>query len=445
MSIFKACDIRGVYPQELDEATAEAVGRAVGTELEGAACVVGGDARPSTPALKDAICRGLAAAGAQVTDIGTVPTPVVYWARRRLGSRGAVVVTASHNPPQYNGIKFMLGDLPVTEEDMGRVRRRLETGERPHRPPRPPSTRSVRADYLAFLAERFAGTGAGLRVLVDAGNGVAGDWAPQAFRAAGYTVDELFCRVDGTFPDRSPNPSRPQAVAAASASMAAHAGMRARSADFAACFDGDADRVVFLDEHGLFVPAEDAIILFARDILPARPGGVVYDLKCTRMVPREIERFGGRPIMERSGHAFIKRRLITEGAVFAGEVSGHFYFEELAGDDGIYAALRMGEILASRPVSLSELRFTIAPYFISEDIRIPAPGGDGRQVVQRLMERFADRPQDHTDGVRIEFDGGWALCRPSVTEPVVTLRVEGDSPQRLDEIRRLVLESIPEG
>ena len=172
---------------------------------------------------------------------------------------------------------------------------------------------------------------------------------------------------------------------------------------------------------------------------------MVYDLKCTRMVPREIERFGGRPIMERSGHAFIKRRLITEGAVFAGEVSGHFYFEELAGDDGIYAALRMGEILASRPVSLSELRSTIAPYFISEDIRIPAPGGDGRQVVQRLMERFADRPQDHMDGVRIEFDGGWALCRPSVTEPVVTLRVEGDSPQRLDEIRRLVLESIPQG
>jgi len=322
---------------------------------------------------------------------------------------------------------------------MERVRRRVEARPcppRPPSPPRPPRTQSVRADYLAFLAERFAGTGAGLRVLVDAGNGVAGDWAPQAFRAAGYTVHELFCRVDGTFPDRSPNPSRPQAVAAASART------REVGADFAVCLDGDADRAVFLDEHGGFVPAEDAIILFARDILPGRPGGVVYDLKCTRMVPREVERFGGRPIMERSGHSFIKHRLITEGAVFAGEASGHFFFAELAGDDGIYAALRMGEILASRPVTLSELRATIPPYFISEDIRIPVPGGDGRQVVQRLAEAFADRPQDRTDGVRIEFDGGWALCRPSVTEPVLTLRVEGDSPERMEEIRRRVTKVV---
>ena len=286
---------------------------------------------------------------------------------------------------------------------------------------------------------RFAGTGRGLKVVIDAGNGVAGDWAPEAFRAAGYGVDELFCRVDGTFPDRSPNPSKPEAVRAASARV------RETGADFAACFDGDADRAVFLDERGEFVPAEEAIILLARDILRTRQGGgVVYDLKCTRMVPREVERCGGRPIMERSGHSFIKHRLIEEGAVFAGEASGHFFFEELAGDDGIYAALRMGEVLARSGRALSALRATIPPYYISEDIRIPRPAGDARQVVERLAEAFADLPQDHTDGVRVEFDGGWALCRPSVTEPMVTVRVEGETPERLAEIRRTVLDAIPD-
>ena len=438
MSIFKACDIRGVYPDELDEATAESVGRAVGAELEGADCVVGGDARPSTPALKDAVCRGLAAAGAHALDLGAVPTPVAYWAHRHLRSRGAVIVTASHNPPEYNGIKFMLGQMPVTPQDVRRVRERVEAGALPGGQGSV-SARDVRGDYLAFLAGRFAGTGAGLKVVLDAGNGVAGDWAPEAFRAAGYRVDELFCRVDGTFPDRSPNPSKPDAVRAASARV------REAGADFAACFDGDADRAVFLDEHGEFVPAEEAIILFAREILRGRAGGgVVYDLKCTRVVPREVERCGGRPIMERSGHSFIKHRLITERAVFGGEASGHFFFEELAGDDGIYAALRMGEVLARSGGAFSVLRATIPPYFISEDIRIPRPRGDARQVVDRICGAFADRPQDRTDGVRIEFDGGWALCRPSVTEPVLTVRVEGDSPERLADIRRIVLAAIPD-
>jgi phosphomannomutase/phosphoglucomutase len=438
MSIFKACDIRGVYPDELDERAAEAVGRAVGAELTGAECLVGGDARPSTPALKEAACRGLAAAGAHAIDVGTTPTPVAYWARRRLRVRGAVIITASHNPPQYNGIKFMLGDLPVTPEDVQRVRARVEAGEFSAGRG---SVRSqdVRGDYLAFLAERFAGTGGGLKAVVDAGNGVAGDWAPEAFRAAGYRVEQLYCNVDGAFPDRSPNPSTPQAVRAAADTV------RETGADFAACFDGDADRAVFLDERGCFVPAEEAIILFARDILRARPGaGVVYDLKCTRMVAREIEHCGGRPVMERSGHAFIKHRLIAEGAAFAGEASGHFFFEELAGDDGIYAALRMGELVAASGGTLSALRASVPPYFISEDIRLPRPGGDARQVVEALCKAFADRPQDHMDGVRIEFDGGWALCRPSVTEPVLTVRVEGESPARLEEIRRIVLDAIPE-
>ncbi len=436
MSIFKACDIRGVYPDELDEVMAEAIGRAIGTELAGGDCAVGGDVRSSTGPLKDSLIGGLSATGVRVIDVGIVPTPVVYWARNRLGTQGAAVVTASHNPPAYNGVKLMLADLPVRPEDMERLRQRVADGDffsgRGET-----ESRDVREPYLGWLADRFADTGQGLKVVVDAGNGAASTWAPAAFRDAGYEVETLLCTPDGRFPHRSPNPSSRDALEAAADRV------RGTGSDFAACFDGDGDRVVFLDEQGEFVDAEKALILFARDLLCGNPGGrVVYDLKCTRTVPAEIERAGGKPLMERSGHAFIKRRLIEEDAVFAGEASGHFFFGELGGDDGLYAALRMGELVASGGRSLRERLAAIPAYYISDDIRIRRPQGDTGQVVEGLKEAFSDHPQDHTDGVRIEFDGGWALCRPSVTEPALTVRVEGDSPGRLEEIKRIVLAQI---
>jgi len=438
MGIFKACDIRGVYPDELDGRTAEGIGRAVGTELDGADCVLCGDVRASTPALRAAVCRGLVAAGTHVVDIGVAPTPVAYWSAERLGTRGVMVVTASHNPPEYNGIKLKLGDLPVTPDDVAAVRRRIEEANF-HTGAGRVTRRDMRSEYLDWLAGRFADTGRGRKVLVDCGNGTASGWAPEALRRAGYSVVELFCTPDGRFPNRPPNPSEPGALRIASARL------RRVGADMGACFDGDADRVVMLDERGRVVPAEQALILFVRHVLSQEPGGtIVYDLKATRVVEREIRRCGGRPVPERSGHAFIKRRLMLEGAVLAGEVSGHFFFGELGGDDGIYAALRLGEIVAEAGCSLGELRATVPPYFITEDIRIARPRGDGQFVVDRLRERFAGHPQDVTDGVRIEFAGGWALCRPSVTEPAVTVRVEGDSPERRDEIRRAVLDAIAE-
>ncbi len=438
MSIFKPCDIRGVYPDELDETTAELTGRAIGTELEGGDCVLAGDVRTSTPALKSALLKGLTAAGAGVIDVGTTPTPVAYWAKSRLDADGAVIVTASHNPPEYNGVKFIIGELPVTPEDVERVRQRVEEGDfrsgsghAVHRP--------VKEDYLRWLGERYRETGVGLKVVVDAGNGALSTWAPEAFRAAGYEVEELFCTPDGTFPNRSANPSNPSALEAAAART------READADFAACFDGDGDRVVFLDETGEFVPPEETLILLVRHALGKADGrrdAVVYDQKCTRLVPEEIREAGGRPVMERSGHAFIKRRLLQEDALLAGEASGHFFFRELGGDDGLYAALLMGRLLGERGQSLGALRASISPYFISEDIRIPRPGGEAERVVERLGDAFADRPQDRMDGVRIQFEGGWALVRPSVTEPAVTVRVEGDSPERMEQIKSRVLEEI---
>jgi len=437
MSIFKACDIRGVYPDELDEGRAFAIGRAIGTELGGAACVLGGDLRPSTPPLMAAVQDGLCRSGADVVVLGAVPTPVVHWARRALGAHGAVIVTASHNPPRYNGIKFALGDRPVMPQDVTQVEQRVRAEDFADGRGKV-SARDVRADYLGWIESRFAGTGAGLCVVVDAGNGCAARWAPPALRAAGYDVRELFCEPDGTFPNRPPNPSAPDALREASRVV------EQSRADLAIAFDGDADRVVFIDEKGACLDSDKAIIIFARAVLAREPGAsVVYDLKCTRRVAEEVERAGGRPVAERSGYAFIKSRLLDEDAPFAGEASGHFFFRELGGDDGIYAALRMGAIVAAGDRRLSELASSIPPYFITPDLRVPRAKDDGAEVVERLKRVFAERPQDHTDGVRVEFDHGWALCRVSVTEPVITLRFEGDSPEALEAIRQRVLSEIP--
>ncbi len=438
MSIFKACDIRGIYPDEIAEDQAFSIGRAIGTRLSGADCVLGGDLRPSTPGLKQAVLEGLCRAGARVIDLGLLPTPAVYWARRALGVAGAIIVTASHNPPQYNGVKFMLGERPAMPEDVAALEQAVRAGEFASGSGEV-SRRDVRRAYVDWLRERFRGTGAGLKVLVDAGNGCAGQWAPHALRAAGFDVEELFCEPDGTFPNRSPNPSGPEVLGEASRLV------RERHADFAAAFDGDADRVVFLDEQGAFVDGDRSIILFARDVLSRRPGAaIVYDIKCARAVAQQVRRAGGRPVRERSGYAFIKSRLLDENAAFAGEASGHFFFREIGGDDGIYAALRMGEILSACGQPFSRLLASVPQYNVSPDIRMPRPRGDGERVIQALSRVFADYPQDFTDGVRIEFGNGWALCRISVTEPVLTLRFEGDTPEVLEEIKRRVLAEIPE-
>jgi phosphomannomutase/phosphoglucomutase len=434
MSIFKPCDIRGVYPSELNESIFRDIGRAIGSQVHQSCgdrptCVLAGDVRPSTPPLKEALAEGLDAAGVDVTDIGITPTPVAYWAREELGAHAVAIVTASHNPAEYNGLKFMIGDLPVTPEDVATVERRVQeqnfasgSGSL--------NCRDMRKEYLDWIEDRFAGTGRGLKVLVDAGHGAASQWAPEAFRRADYDVVELYCEPDGTFPDRSPNPSNPKAVQQAGAHL------RDSGADFGACYDGDGDRVVFLDEHGSFVPAEEALVLLARRQLEEEPGAaVVYDQKCPSLVSRQIEAAGGAPVPERSGHAFIKRRMIQEDAVMAGEVSGHMFFRAIRGDDGIYAALALGEALARSGRSLGDLLAELPPYYVSPDVRIPCPVGEAERVVAHVAEEFSDLPQDEMDGVRIEFPDGWALCRPSVTEPVITLRVEGDTPEKLESIR----------
>ena len=444
MSIFKACDIRGEYGRELTEAHARRLGQAVGTRLRGQTVVVGGDVRLSTPPLKAALIEGLVTTGCRVLDLGLVPTPVLYFARRALQAGASIMVTASHNPAPDNGFKLMLGDRPPGEETLRAIAAEMETGAFAQ------GRGSVRAldvtpDYEAFIVERFAPGGSG-RLVIDCGNGCYSELAPRVLERLGYRVTRLFCQPDGRFPNRPPNP--------ALAGNLRRLSRRVIETDAALgiAFDGDGDRVAFVDETGKPAEAERVAVLYARRLLAdhasrltphASPPEVIYDIKSSRVLAEAVEEAGGRAIVERSGHSFIKTALLERHALFAAEISGHFFFQELGGDDGLYASCLLLQILQEAGSTLAGLLAGVPRYPITPDIRLPCTNEQARAILEQLKAAFAGYPIDLLDGVRIDFGDGWALARPSVTEPLITLRFEAHSEERLREIQALVRRRAP--
>ena len=438
MSIYKDCDIRGIYGRELTETDAYSIGRALATLHPGVRMVVGGDVRVSTPTLKRAFIDGLTRSGAQVTDIGTVPTPALYFALAESGAKGGATVTASHNPAQYNGIKFMLGKLPPTRAEIDRIHATVEAGAFAEAPGS--CTESpILPRYLAALEKRFHAKRP-LKIVVDAGNGAMSEVAPTTFRQAGHEVVELFCEPDGRFPNRDPNPADYRHLTAVCDRV------RAEGADMGIAFDGDGDRAVFIDETGTAVPNEKSLVLFIRALLRDRPTPVVYDQKSSSAVKRAILSMGGTPMPERSGHAFIKRRFLEVGAAIAGEVSGHFFFAELGYDDGLYAGLMMAEILGASGSRLSRLTGDIVCPPITPDIRVHCPYDQQQPWLDRIEALAQTHPcrVDHLDGVRLEFEDGWILVRKSVTAEQITLRAEADTPELLRERLTMIADALPD-
>ncbi len=433
MSIFKACDIRGRYGVDITAETAGRLGLAVGTELAGQAVLVGGDLRPSTETLKPALIKGLMTAGCRVTDVGILPTPAFYFAKDYLQAEGGVMVTGSHNPPDDNGFKISLGPWPLTEEEIASLGQRMSNGDFAQ------GVGSYERDeiidhYKSAIKRKFSTSG-GQKVVVDAGNGCYAHIAPQVLQELGYQVVKLYCEPDGRFPNRSPNP----AVAAHLQTLAAT--VIQSGADLGIAFDGDGDRVVFVDEKGRVVENDRSIVLLARHFLRREPGEVIYDIKCSSVVAEEVSRAGGCPVMEKSGHAFIKTALLRRKAVLGGEISGHFFFGEIGYDDGLYAALLMLDIVAGAGRGLAALVDTVPRYPITPDIRLPCSSEERRSIVQELKQVFAgesDCQVSTLDGVRIAWPDGWALVRPSVTEPLITLRFEAHTKQRLAQIQETV-------
>lgn len=436
MSIYKDCDVRGIYGSELTAEDTYKIGRALATLAPGK-MLVGGDVRLSTPELKAALIRGLLDSGAELTDLGTIPTPALYYALKHSDAQAGATVTASHNPPQYNGVKYMIGSTPVTRAKMDELKSIVDSGAYAQKQGSLYS-RDVISEYLAFMEDRFHAVKP-LHVLVDAGCGAMSQVAPEAFRRAGYRVTELSCIPNGAFPDRDPNPADYRALGKTCEAVLAC------GADFGVAFDGDGDRAVFIDEQGRPVQNEKSLVLFIRALLKDAPTPVVYDQKSSSIIRRAILEMGGTPLPEKSGHAFIKKRFLENGAAVAGEVSGHFFFGELGYDDGLFAALVMADLIASSGSTLGEMTQSIVCPPITPDIRISCAYADQQSWLD-MVEKMAFQSGaqiSHLDGVRADFPYGWFLMRKSVTAEQVTLRAEANTSAQLSALLNQIADALP--
>lgn len=433
MSIFKACDIRGIAETELTDAVVTGLAQAIGVKLTGQRIVVGSDVRLSSPRLRKIVVRELVDSGCEVIDLGTVATPIFYYAVKSQRATGGVMITASHNPAPYNGLKMMLGDMPVSEADILAIQELYERKAKI----RKPGTRlkvDLIDEYITAMAKK-AQKGK-MKIVLDAGNGAVSDFAPRLYRACGYDVVELFCTADGNFPNRPPNPALPQNLTALCEKV------KACGADMGIAFDGDGDRAAFVDETGRAVDNDDILVLLARHFLQEKKGCVVYDAKCSMVVPEQIALAGGRPLMARAGHTFIKDRFLKEQAVFAGEISGHFFFCELGYDDGMFGGLKVCEYVASHG-KLSRLIDDIPNYLLTTELRVTYLADDKEAVLQQIANKLTAYQVNLIDGVRVEFTDGWGMIRSSVTEPLFTLRFEAKTQKRLLEIEQILLAALP--
>jgi phosphomannomutase len=439
--VFKAYDIRGIYPDELDEAGAYAIGRAYVDEFEPRRIAVGRDMRLSSPAMADAVMRGAADSGAEVLDIGMVGTEMLYFAVGELDLEGGIEVTASHNPKDYTGMKIVRrGALPVGG-DSGlldiRTRAQGELGP-------PKEGGSIREeDIWSQFVERvlsFVEVDAirPLKVVIDAANGMAGAMLPPVLERLPIDAVRCFFEPDGSFPNHEPNPLLPENREFIVSKVTEE------GADLGVAFDGDADRCFFVDDTGEFVPGDFVTALLAESVLAKEPAAkIIYDVRASWAVPETIERAGGVPLMNRVGHAFIKHRIREEGAAFAGEVSGHYYFRDFSqADSGVVPFLLMLELISRKGQRLSEILGPFREhYFITGELNTPVP--DVALKLQELKERFgAEGRVSHLDGLSVDADQWHMNVRPSNTEPLLRLNLEALSKDLMERKRDEVLALI---
>jgi len=436
--IFKAYDIRGIVRTTLTAETVVQIGLALGSEAAARgvkSIVIGRDGRLSGPELAGALSDGITQTGIDVIDIGRVPTPMTYFAAHELGADSCVSVTGSHNPPEYNGLKMVLAGQTLHGAMIQDLRRRIAS-----------------ADYCegrglvrhAFVREAYIDRIVGdvklsrpMKIVIDCGNGVAGSVAPELFRRMGCTVIELFCEVDGNFPNHHPDPSKPENLADLRRTV------RNTGAELGLAFDGDGDRLGVVTRDGEIIFPDRQLMLFAADVLTRNPGAqIIYDVKCSRWVAESIRHQGGRPLMWNTGHALIKTKLKETGAPLAGEMSGHMFFKErwYGFDDALYTGARLLEIVSRWDDANWPLKHL--PNAISTpELNIKMQEGEPHALVAKLQQggrRLLPGAREliTIDGVRAEYADGFGLARASNTTPVVVLRFEGDSKEALERIKK---------
>jgi phosphomannomutase / phosphoglucomutase len=434
--IFRTYDIRGIVSRTLTPAIVREIGRAVGSlacERGAPTFAVGRDGRLSGPELSNALMEGIASAGANAIDIGMAPTPVAYFAAHHLNCGSCVAVTGSHNPPDYNGLKIVIGGNTLYGDDIQLIRKIIEQENFKEGK----GKRSV-ADVLDAYVERITSDvklARPMRIAIDCGNGVAGMLAPKLYRRLGCEVEELYCEVDGRFPNHHPDPSVPKNLAELIQTV------KSGKSELGIAFDGDGDRLGLVTKDGEIIFADRQLMLFAADVLSRNPGAlIIYDVKSTRLLAPWIERHGGRPLIWKTGHSLIKAKLRETGALLAGEMSGHTFFKErwYGFDDALYAGARLLEILSKNQDANAVLKsLPNAPS--TPELHWTLEEGEPHALVARLQaaKPFPAAERVLTiDGVRAEYSDGFGLARASNTTPVIVLRFEADSSSALERIKK---------
>ncbi len=443
-TIFREYDIRGLVDRDLTEEAVHLVGKALGTRLReggGRKAAVGRDARLSGPRFASAMISALRSTGVDVLDLGIVPTPLTYFAAHTAGVDGICMITGSHNPPEYNGLKVGLGSATFHGEEIQALRRLAESGRfatgagsvTPY---------DVVGPYRAHVKENLRLGKRRLKVVVDAGNGTGGVVAVPLFQSLGIDVVPLFVEMDGNFPNHHPDPTVEANLEHLEAKV------RETGADVGIAYDGDADRVGVVDERGRVLWGDQIMILFSRALLAEHPGAaIVGEVKCSFTLYDEIAKRGGRAIMWKAGHSLIKAKMKEEGALLAGEMSGHIFFAHrwFGFDDGIYSSARLLELLSHTDAPLSTLLADVPHTESTPELRVDCPEDKKFEVVRRAQEFFRARYEAVTvDGVRVVFPDGWGLVRASNTQPLLVLRFEARTRERLAEIERLVRGKVEE-
>ncbi|MFT4100128.1 MAG: phosphomannomutase/phosphoglucomutase [Burkholderiaceae bacterium] len=445
-SIFKAYDIRGIVGKTL---TTDAV-RLIGVALANQAAekgvrqvVIGRDGRLSGPDLATALAEGVRSAGLDVIDIGMVTTPIVYFATYHLGTGTGVAITGSHNPPEYNGLKMMVAGDTLHGETIKDLARRINGGSLRRVDPAQAGKREQLDVSAAYQARALSDVELArpMKIAIDAGNGVAGAYAPALFRALGCEVAELFCEVDGTFPNHHPDPAHLENLQDLIRCL------HETDAEIGLAFDGDGDRLGLVTKSGKVIFPDRQMMLFAEDVLSRHPGAqIIYDVKCSRNLAGWIRERGGQPLMWRTGHSLVKAKLKETGSPLAGEMSGHIFFKDrwFGFDDGLYSGVRMLEIL-SRHADPSALLEALPDSPTTPELQMWTTEGENFAIIDALRRtaRFEGATEVITiDGVRVEYPDGFSLARPSNTTPVVVMRFEADSPQALARIQSAMRDAI---
>lgn len=446
--IFRQYDIRGVAEEDLGSALVTALGSALATHLAGAGgaptIVVGRDCRLTSPRLFEALTTGMRACGANIIDIGIVPTPVLYFAAFHLEPDGAVIITGSHNPGQDNGFKMLRGKSSIYGDEIVAIRDRIVsedfcTAEQPGSM----QVRDVSDAYIDYLQSTLALGEKRGKVVVDAGNGTGGPLAQVLYRKLGYEVVPVHCEMDGRFPNHHPDPTVEANLADLKSAVREH------KADLGIALDGDADRIGAIDSKGRVLWGDQLLILYGRALLKEVPGAtIIGEVKCSQSLYDELEHAGGNAVMSQVGHSLIKAKMKECGALLAGEMSGHIFFAHrfLGFDDGIYAGARLLEILSNGDASLADLYDTLPKMVNTPEIRVECADDIKFQVVEYVTQRLRDSDSVKSvidvDGVRANFGDGWGLVRASNTQPSLVLRCEAESESRLASIQSILEDEI---